>query len=366
MSMELVSHPWGSRKSILKQCVGISICLFQTNDPEEHCMHACSVVSNSLWSHELMIPPDFSVHLEFSRQEYWSGLPFLTPGDLPDPGIKPTFLASPVLAGRFLTWEALRNLAKNKERGWKQPGYTLVLPILFTNQVLCYLIFWLITYWCFSTIISRNSITPDCKCWNHQLLSWKHLGQVQRTWSWASPAHPLLQILPSSLQLVRASMWPAPNNWVRMGVREVCCGFLAVKGEHISWPYRVCGATRASVDTAVSCSLLPLVCYYILTHHLHIHAARFPRERATRSVECLNIMIAMSHVSFWKKGGTAGRRREEEGEVIHSGCPPSNLLPLCIISFTPHGNSNDNVIFLIQFVHSYLIFILYWNHLNYN
>ena len=53
MSMELVSHPWGSRKSIPKQCVGISICLFQTNDPEEHCMHACSVVFSSLWSHEL-------------------------------------------------------------------------------------------------------------------------------------------------------------------------------------------------------------------------------------------------------------------------------------------------------------------------
>ena len=28
--------------------------------------------------------------MEFSRQEYWSGLPFLTPGDLPNPGIKPT------------------------------------------------------------------------------------------------------------------------------------------------------------------------------------------------------------------------------------------------------------------------------------
>ena len=27
----------------------------------------------------------------FSRQEYWSGLPFLSPGDLPDPGIKPGF-----------------------------------------------------------------------------------------------------------------------------------------------------------------------------------------------------------------------------------------------------------------------------------
>ena len=33
------------------------------------------------------------VSMEFPRQEYWSGLPFLSPGDLPDPGIKPTFPA---------------------------------------------------------------------------------------------------------------------------------------------------------------------------------------------------------------------------------------------------------------------------------
>ena len=35
--------------------------------------------------------------MEFSRQEYWSGLPCLPPGDLPDPGIKPTCPASPAL-----------------------------------------------------------------------------------------------------------------------------------------------------------------------------------------------------------------------------------------------------------------------------
>ena len=40
----------------------------------------------------------------FSRQEYWSGLPFLSPGDLSDPGIK---LVSPALAGRFFTIEPL-------------------------------------------------------------------------------------------------------------------------------------------------------------------------------------------------------------------------------------------------------------------
>ena len=39
----------------------------------------------------------------FSRQEYWSGLPFPTPGDLPDPGKEPEFLAAPALAGGFFT-----------------------------------------------------------------------------------------------------------------------------------------------------------------------------------------------------------------------------------------------------------------------
>ena len=38
---------------------------------------------------------------EFSRQEYWSGLPFPTPGDLPDPEIEPGSLASPAWQANF-------------------------------------------------------------------------------------------------------------------------------------------------------------------------------------------------------------------------------------------------------------------------
>ena len=37
--------------------------------------------------------------MEFFRQEYWNGLPFPTPGDLPDPGIELMSLVSPGLAG---------------------------------------------------------------------------------------------------------------------------------------------------------------------------------------------------------------------------------------------------------------------------
>ena len=44
----------------------------------------------------------------FSRQEYWSGLPFPPPGDLPKPGLDPRPLMSPALAGRFFTTEPPR------------------------------------------------------------------------------------------------------------------------------------------------------------------------------------------------------------------------------------------------------------------
>ena len=40
--------------------------------------------------------PSSSVHGIFSRQEYWSGLPFPPPGDFPNPGIEPV---SPALSG---------------------------------------------------------------------------------------------------------------------------------------------------------------------------------------------------------------------------------------------------------------------------
>ena len=44
-----------------------------------------------------------SLTMEFLRQEYWSGLPFPSPEDLSDPGIKPASLVSPSLAGGFFT-----------------------------------------------------------------------------------------------------------------------------------------------------------------------------------------------------------------------------------------------------------------------
>ena len=63
-------------------------------------VHACSVMSNSgtAWTGASQAP----LSMGFSRQEYWSGLPFSSPGDLPDPGLEP---ASSVLASEFFTTE---------------------------------------------------------------------------------------------------------------------------------------------------------------------------------------------------------------------------------------------------------------------
>ena len=44
-----------------------------------------------------------ALSMEFSRQEYWSGVPFPPSGDLPDPRIEPVSSASPALAGSFFT-----------------------------------------------------------------------------------------------------------------------------------------------------------------------------------------------------------------------------------------------------------------------
>ena len=55
--------------------------------------------SETPWTVAYQAPPSMG----FSRQEYWSGLPFLSPGDLPDPGMEPV---SPALEADALTSES--------------------------------------------------------------------------------------------------------------------------------------------------------------------------------------------------------------------------------------------------------------------
>ena len=61
---------------------------------------SCSVAQSCL---TLLQPPWTITHQDplsmgFPRQEYWSWVPFPSPGDIPDPGIKPISLTSPALA----------------------------------------------------------------------------------------------------------------------------------------------------------------------------------------------------------------------------------------------------------------------------
>ena len=58
-------------------------------------MHACSVTLDSVmpW----IVAHHALLSMGFPRQEYWSGLPFPPPGDLPDPGIEDTSPAPPEL-----------------------------------------------------------------------------------------------------------------------------------------------------------------------------------------------------------------------------------------------------------------------------
>jgi len=63
------------------------------------CVLSCVWLFATPWTVACQTP----LSMKFSRQEYWSGLPFPAPGDLPNPEVEPASLESPALAGRFFT-----------------------------------------------------------------------------------------------------------------------------------------------------------------------------------------------------------------------------------------------------------------------
>ena len=66
-------------------------------------MHAKSLQSCLTLATPWTVAYQAPLSMVFSRQEYWSGLLYPPPGDLPNPGIKPASLMSPVLACGFFT-----------------------------------------------------------------------------------------------------------------------------------------------------------------------------------------------------------------------------------------------------------------------
>ena len=90
-----------------KKKVGIEILIPDAIEFKNTEINKYIVKVNSLSHVRLFATPwtvTYQAHLsmEFSRQEYWSGLPFPSPGDLPDPGIEPR---SPALQADPLTSE---------------------------------------------------------------------------------------------------------------------------------------------------------------------------------------------------------------------------------------------------------------------
>ena len=106
MASQRVWHDWASFTFTFK--------LF----PKAVCMYECMLSRvwrfATPWAAACQAP----LSMEFSRQEYWSGLPFPSPGDLPNPGIKPMASASSALAGRFFSTEPPGN-SKATWVSWK-------------------------------------------------------------------------------------------------------------------------------------------------------------------------------------------------------------------------------------------------------
>ena len=92
----------------------------------------------TLWT----VAPQALLSLGLSRQEYWSGLPFPSPGDLLDPGIQPASLMSQALAGRFFTtsttWETQGNPVGSGESEIKEPQlFSFIYEKHKQNQIFC-------------------------------------------------------------------------------------------------------------------------------------------------------------------------------------------------------------------------------------
>ena len=99
-------------------------------------MHAQSLSHVPLFETPWTVTRQAPLPLEFSRQGYWNGLPFPTPGDLLHPGMEPASPASPRSAGGFFTtsttWEALKHLKKDSmgssNRPWCSEGVCVPPP----------------------------------------------------------------------------------------------------------------------------------------------------------------------------------------------------------------------------------------------
>ena len=108
-------------------------------------MLACVLVTQSCLTlcDPLNCSPKAPLVMGFSKQEYWSGSPFPSPGDLPNPGIEPTSLMSPSWTDGFFTTSA--------------PSVLICTSVFLSeNPTLCGQDNWL----------SPRSFQEQCQCWD--------------------------------------------------------------------------------------------------------------------------------------------------------------------------------------------------------
>ena len=133
-------------------------------------------MSDSLWPHGLYIAHQAPLSMGFSRQEYWSGLPFPSPGDLPDPGVKPR---CPTLQADFFTlWVTilLNKISEpvpppNPNTKWWFVGSGVMGIFIFSH-----------VFWCiFKTFFNKQSY---CQIW----LFFKWTGKINFQRSFHHPS----------------------------------------------------------------------------------------------------------------------------------------------------------------------------------
>ena len=89
MGLQRVRHDWATELNWMCVCTCAQLL-------------SCVQLFVTPWT----VPHQAPLSMGFSRQEYWSGLPFPSPGHLSDPGIESVILASPALARKFFTTES--------------------------------------------------------------------------------------------------------------------------------------------------------------------------------------------------------------------------------------------------------------------
>ena len=139
-----------------------------------------SVCDQSLSHVRLFATPRAAAHqtplsMGFSGQEYWSGLPLPSPGDLPEPRIEPVSLISPALAGRFFTVWATREAPQKlvgEGKGWPW-GHLAIMPLSAFAHL------WNKNSYHFCSLVQRKSIQVICKS---SLFSFCQISFSHKSW----------------------------------------------------------------------------------------------------------------------------------------------------------------------------------------